>query len=77
MATFVVSKASEADRLNPLAYGAFEEFVKALKKGQVAKLSLATSETEHGVILPVRHGGKRLDKAVDAWIVAGTVYFRV
>ncbi len=83
MATFSVIDTAQAPR-RPRQSGRlaarmaeYEGFVNGVKKGQVGKLSPSTGDTVRGVALRVSRAGKRLDRAVDTWVVDGVVYFKL
>jgi hypothetical protein len=54
----------------------YEGFVNGVKKGQVGKLSPSAGETARGLAVRISRAGKRLGKAMDAWVVDGAVYFK-
>jgi hypothetical protein len=55
----------------------YEQYVGAVKGGQVGKLAPAKNESPRGLALRVSRAGKRIGKSVDTWVVDGSVYFRV
>ena len=55
----------------------YEGFLDRVKKGQVGKLTPAARETPRGVAVRISRAGKRVGKAVDAWVVDGVVYFKL
>lgn len=55
----------------------YENYVTAVKGGQVGKLAPAKGESSRGLALRVSRAGKRIGKSVDTWVVDGKVYFKV
>ena len=55
----------------------YEGFLDRVKKGQVGKLIPAARDTPRGVAVRISRAGKRVGKAVDAWVVDGVVYFKL
>lgn len=82
MATFTVLDASKAPKApakrSPLAarMAEYERYTTAIKGGQVGKLVPALGETTRSVAVRISRAGKRIGRAVDAWVVDGVVYFR-
>ena len=83
MATFSVIDAGKAPAQpqpagpSKVRMAEYEGFLARVKKGHVGKLTPAGRDTPHGVALRIRRAGKRVGKAVDAWVVDGVVYFKV
>ena len=83
MATFSVIEAAKAPP-QPKPYSTsrarqaqYDAFVAGVKKGQVGQLRPSDDETARGVALRISRAGTRTDKAVQAWVVDGVVYFKV
>jgi hypothetical protein len=55
----------------------YDGYVLSVKKGQVGKLTPGSGETARGVAYRVFRSGKRLGKAIDAWMLDDVVYFKV
>ena len=55
----------------------YEGFVTSVKRSEAGKLIPDEGESARGVALRVSLAGKRVGKAVAAWVVDGVVYFRL
>ena len=55
----------------------YEGYLKAVKKGQVGRLSPTRGETARSLSSRVAWAGRRTGKAVDRWIVDDVLYFKV
>ncbi|MFN0146539.1 MAG: hypothetical protein ACKVT1_08520 [Dehalococcoidia bacterium] len=55
----------------------FEGYVKALKAGQVGRLTPAERETTRGLTMRVGRAATRLGKSVNTWTVDGVVYVQL
>ena len=83
MAKFSKVKESEAPR--PIKQSGrlamrmrqYEDHVSSVKSGEVGVLVPEAGETPRGIALRVGRAARRLNKAVETWVVDNTVYFRV
>ena len=55
----------------------YEQYIGAVKKGQVGQLTPAAGETARGIALRISRAGRRAAKTVRTWVVDGSVYFSV
>lgn len=83
MATFTVLEASKAPaapaKRSPLAarMAEYERYAAGVKIGQVGKLVPSGGESTRAIAVRVSRAGKRIGKAIEAWVDDGVVYFRV
>lgn len=83
MAEFSVIKEADAPRPTrqtgrlAIRMREYEKFVDGVSSGKVGKLVPSRGETPRGVALRVSRAGKRMNKAINTWVVDDTVYFSV
>ncbi len=55
----------------------YEDYVRAVKKGQAGKLTPSSGETARGLMRRASAAGRRIGKDVTTWQDGGLVYFTV